>query len=198
MRHSSVRLSHTTVDNVHKAAGSAPRAPRRAATCVRPGWPSLLRGRDILIDARRHGGKDRRAEGAALIGGDDIQRTVHYVAADLHDGGDLRAMPPSVRMFSTGIRCCSKHSIMARAPKAVAAIKPPNSVGASVPRFRSVITPSDADWRRSAAAVKPVQHHRQMIELRIRYPCVGQLAQQILRQRIELRLQFRLPLRRQL
>ena len=53
----------------------------------------------------------------------------------------FRAIPPSAMTLLTGIPCSVKHSIMARAPKAVAAIRPPNSAGASVARLRSVITP---------------------------------------------------------
>ncbi|MNP42850.1 hypothetical protein D3C76_1366400 [compost metagenome] len=55
--------------------------------------------------------------------------------------GFLRAIPPSAITSLTAMPCSVKHSMMARAPKAVAAIRPPNSAGASVARLRSVITP---------------------------------------------------------
>ncbi|MNI69411.1 hypothetical protein D3C73_1251540 [compost metagenome] len=55
--------------------------------------------------------------------------------------GFLRAMPPSAITLFTAMPCSVKHSIMARAPNAVAAINPPNSAGASVARLRSVMTP---------------------------------------------------------
>ena len=54
----------------------------------------------------------------------------------------FRAIPPSAMTLLTGIPCSVKHSIMARAPKAVAAIRPPEQrrrVGEC--QLRSVITP---------------------------------------------------------
>ena len=45
----------------------------------------LQGGWNILIDAGGDGGEDSRPQRAALIGGDNLQRTVQHVAAGLHD-----------------------------------------------------------------------------------------------------------------
>jgi hypothetical protein len=87
------------------------------------------------------GGEDSRAERAALIGGDDLQRPVQHVTAGLHDD----------RVFAGN--AAQRHHVVDRdtlfgealhngaRPKAVAATRPPKSAGASVARFRSVMTP---------------------------------------------------------
>ncbi len=83
--------------------------------------------------------------------------------------------------------------MIARAPKAVAAIKPPNSSGASVARFRSVITP----FRRwlafgVPASCKPVERRRQVIQRRIFGPCYGQRRKQLFLAGVDLRFPFRM------
>ena len=45
----------------------------------------FLRGRDIAVYAGGNGGEDSRAQGAALIGRDDLQRAIQHIAAGLHD-----------------------------------------------------------------------------------------------------------------
>lgn len=127
----------------------------------------LLGGGNIVIDAGGDGGEDSRPQRTALIGGDNLQRAVQHIAAGLHDDWFFRAIPPRAITLLTGIPCSVKHSIMARAPKAVAAMRPPNSAGASV-----AVKIGDHPFQtlvgiRRAAAVEPVEHHRQVIEGRI-------------------------------
>ncbi len=129
--------------------------------------------------ARGNGGENSRTQRAALIGRDNLQRTVQHVAAGLHDHR-VWAIPPSAMTLLTSMPCSVKHSIIARAPKAVAAIRPPNRAGASVARLRSVITPLRR-WLANGvpAAVEPVEHHRQVFKRRIFRPCGGELGQQL-------------------
>ena len=138
----------------------------------------LLGGWNILIDAGGDGGEDSRPQRAALIGGDNLQRTVQHVAAGLHD--DL-VFPRDT---------AKRHDVVNRDPLLGEALHN----GASAEggggdqtaeqrrRVGGQVKVGDHPFQalvgiRRAAAVEPVEHHRQMLQRWIVGPGFGERRQ---------------------
>ena len=145
------------------------------------------------------GGENGRTQRTALVRGDDIQWAVHHIAAGLHN---CRGFPRDAAEGQNALDrdllllealhngTCAKRGCRDQTAKQRGRIGAQIQVGNHP--FQTLIR------IRCAATVKPVQHHRQMVELRIGGPGFSQILNQILLHLRQLRLQLGMLLRRQL
>ncbi|MNE41255.1 hypothetical protein D3C80_1353160 [compost metagenome] len=153
----------------------------------------LLRGRDIDVNACRDGGKNRRTQRAALIGGDNLQRTIQDVAAGLHDHliftGDTAQRHHLVYGDTLFGEALHNRARTKRGRRNQAA-KQRRRIGCQVEirdhPFKALV------GKRGTATVEPVEHHREMIKRRIFCPRLGELREQHFFAGINVRFQLRM------
>ena len=138
----------------------------------------LLGGGNIVIDAGGDGGEDSRPQRTALIGGDNLQRAVQHIAAGLHD--DL-VFPCDT---AEGHHVVNRDPLLGEALHNGAGAKGGGGDEATEQRRRvgRQVKIGDHPFQtlvgiRRAAAVEPVEHHRQVIEGRIIGPGFGERRQ---------------------
>ncbi len=145
------------------------------------------------------GGENGRTQRTALVRGDDIQWAIHHIAAGLHNRRGFprdaaqgqNALDRDLLLFEALHYCAC-----AKCGGGDQTAKQRGGIGAQIKVGNHPFQPLIGIWR--AATVKPVQHHRQMVELRVRGPGLGQILNQTLLHLSQLRFQLRMLLRRQL
>lgn len=141
---------------------------------------------------RGDGSENRRTERTALVRGNNLQRAIQHVAAGLHNDWFFRAMPPSAITLLTAILIgkALHDCACAKGGGSNQSAEQQRSVGSEVQIGNHPFQALVSVWR--AAAVKPVEHHRQVIQRRIFGPCFGQRRKQLFLAGVDLLFQFRM------
>ncbi|MNF85477.1 hypothetical protein D3C84_678730 [compost metagenome] len=127
------------------------------------------------MDPGRHGGKDGRPQGAALIRGHHLDGPVHHVGAGLHHGGRLAGDA------AKGDHLLHRHLLTGHALHDAAG---PEGGGGhqgakEIGRIGAEVDPREGALQAlvgigGAAAVEPVEHHRQVGQIALLLPGGGE------------------------
>ena len=137
--------------------------------------------------------KNRRTERTALVRGNNLQRAIQHVAAGLHndlvfprDAAQRHHVIDGDPLIGKALHDCA----CAKGGGSNQTAEQQRSVGSEVQignnPFQALVSV------RCAAAVKPVEHHRQVIQRRILSPCFGQRRKQLFLAGVDLLFQFRM------